>query len=381
MSRARPRVFPLLAVIATLTLGGSVTTLATDPPDGVAATLLQSGDMPPGLQPLGIDDATEFNIDFPSYDSNGGLDKVNQKWNRAGLTGAERVAAVIDFRMLFADDAAAQAYLDEAEEILSESVMGITLQPETELQADVVRRYAGTITGSGITAEVQNFLFRQGPVVSKVYILGFGTTIGDALPIAQAAAGRVSAWLATSLDTSPGTSPETTPEASAGASPGASRQPAGSPLPPGAVSRQWAIEATASSEYGTESYAAKQAIGAPDVAEYSDNPLAWAPGPPDGTTEWIELTYPNAVVPSAVTIVETYGNGAVVLVEALDPSTEKWVRLWAGSDTSAPDDVVEFRPTLTPVTFATDQVRITMGPDVIPGWSEIDAVELVGTTP
>jgi hypothetical protein len=46
-----------------------------------------------------------------------------------------------------------------------------------------------------LTLDVQNFLFRTGPVVAKVYITGFGTTVDDALPIAQAAAGRIDEWL------------------------------------------------------------------------------------------------------------------------------------------------------------------------------------------
>ena len=124
MSRARTRVFAALVAIGMLTLGGPATISAAAPDDGIGAALLVAEEAPEGLLPLGIEDATEFDIDFPSYDANGGLDKANQKWSRNTLEGTERVAAMIDFRMLFPDDAAAQAYLDEAEEILSEKLDG-----------------------------------------------------------------------------------------------------------------------------------------------------------------------------------------------------------------------------------------------------------------
>jgi len=75
------------------------------------------------------------------------------------------------------DSTAAQAYLDEAELILSESVTGLTLQPDTPVGADAVRRYAGTLEGNGFSVEVQNLLFREGPVVAKVFVLGFDTTL------------------------------------------------------------------------------------------------------------------------------------------------------------------------------------------------------------
>ena len=106
---------------------------------------------------------------------------------------------------------------------------------------------------------------------------------------------------------------------------------------------------------------------------------SWAPLSADGTSDWLELTYAQAVVPSEVRIFETYGNGAVVLVEAYDQGADAWAQLWSGHDPS-PEGVATFSPRLASVSFATDRLRLTMG-DVVPRWSEIDAVELVCTVP
>jgi hypothetical protein len=161
--------------------------------------------------------------------------------------------------------------------------------------------------------------------------------------------------------------------------PAASAGPSFSMAPSGADLRQWATDASASSEYGTDPWSAGQATGVPDVASYTDSPAAWAPAASDGTVEWLELTYARAVLPSAVGIVETYGNGAVVRVEAFAADHDAWVELWSGDDPS-PAEITTFSPPLKPITFATDRLRISFG-DIVDGWSEIDAVELVGTVP
>jgi hypothetical protein len=97
---------------------------------------------------------------------------------------------------LFPSPDAAQQFLDAAEPVLSESITGITLQAGTTGIGEVLRHYAGSLSQGNVTLDVQNFLFRTGPVVAKVFIGGFGTTADDALPIAQAAASRIDLWLA-----------------------------------------------------------------------------------------------------------------------------------------------------------------------------------------
>src|SRR4029434_1703518 len=53
----------------------------------------------------------------------------------------------------------------------------------------------------------------------------------------------------------------------------------------------WATTATASSEYGSGDYGAKQATGPPTAPTCGDNPLAWSPLPDGSDPEWLELRY------------------------------------------------------------------------------------------
>ena len=67
------------------------------------------------------------------------------------------------------------------------------------------------------------------------------------------------------------------------------------------------------------------------------------------------------------------------LVEAWDAGAGSWEELWAGTDPTPADELATFSPDLAPVAFATDRLRITLDTDLVPGFNEIDAVELVGT--
>jgi hypothetical protein len=128
--------------------------------------------------------------------------------------------------------------------------------------------------------------------------------------------------------------------------------------------RQWAASATASSEYGTVSWTAKQATGEPDVPDCGDNSLAWAPFN-DDTLEWIELTYDIPVVPIEVDVISTSGTTYTV---------------WQGDAEAlsyCPDVMsitIDLQETVTinKVVVVIDQSILGLG------WNEIDAVELVG---
>ena len=149
----------------------------------------------------------------------------------------------------------------------------------------------------------------------------------------------------------------------------------------GSLLRQWAIGATASSQYGSDSWSAARATGAPDVDTYSDDVNAWAPATSEGGLEWLELTYKQAVVPSAVRIVESDGSGAVIRIEAYSAAADGWVELWSGTGPPPTGSIVTFEPPLEPLDATTDRIRITLDTAAVPDWNEIDAVELVGTLP
>ena len=152
---------------------------------------------------------------------------------------------------------------------------------------------------------------------------------------------------------------------------------AGPESSPGAAFHQWASGATASSQYGSDTWSATQATGPTATTEYGSRPTAWAPAAQDAGPAWLELTFDEPVIPSEVVVFESSGNGFVASVELWDATTESWVTAWQGQDQS-PEFVIGFSPDLTSNDFATDRVRVNIDTDV-EGWNEIDAVALIGT--
>lgn len=141
---------------------------------------------------------------------------------------------------------------------------------------------------------------------------------------------------------------------------------------------QWAVEATASSQYGAEGFSASQATGPSDTPLAGDAQTAWASQDADGTTETLELTYEVPVKPSGVAIVESYNPGAVTTVEAYNADDEEWVVIYEGEAAPTEETYRVFVPEITPVDFTTNQIRLTLDSDAVPGWNEIDAVQLFG---
>jgi len=142
---------------------------------------------------------------------------------------------------------------------------------------------------------------------------------------------------------------------------------------------QWAIQAKASSSYqnaeGATAWSANQATGVPNVEKYGDDGKAWAPKSPDGGIEWLDLTFPKAVFATEVRIRESCGSGAVIKVEVFDDKGAPHV-VWAGND---PTKELNYFPVkFDKTTYKTDRVKITLATNVVPGWNEIDAVQLVG---
>lgn len=141
---------------------------------------------------------------------------------------------------------------------------------------------------------------------------------------------------------------------------------------------QWAVSATASSQYGTDSWAAKQATGQPNVSVYADDAKAWAPLERAAGIETLELTYAEAVYATGVRIHETYGSGALTKVELM--STDGvYYTIWEGVDTTRTIDYVQVAVPQTP--YLTKTVRLTFNTarGDTSEWAEIDAVQLVGT--
>jgi hypothetical protein len=143
---------------------------------------------------------------------------------------------------------------------------------------------------------------------------------------------------------------------------------------------QWAIQATASSTYndaqGSAAWSANQATGAPNVDKYGDDGKAWTSKTPDAGIEWLDLKYPRPVHATEVRIRESCGSGAVIKAEIFDEQGTAHT-VWAGNDPTTDLNylIVKFPKT----SFKTDRVKVTLATNVVPGWNEIDAVQLVGT--
>jgi hypothetical protein len=140
------------------------------------------------------------------------------------------------------------------------------------------------------------------------------------------------------------------------------------------------VEAKASSSYndaqGTAPFAAAQATGVPNVEALGNSGMAWATKTPDGGIEWLELKYAKPVFATAVRIRESLGPGAIIKVELYDEKGTPHT-VWSGADATKGLDylVVEFQKSA----FKTDHVKLTLATNVVPGWQEIDAVQLVGS--
>jgi hypothetical protein len=121
-------------------------------------------------------------------------------------------------------------------------------------------------------------------------------------------------------------------------------------------------------------WAAAQAAGPPD-AGVGDDPKAWASLQADAGAEWLELRYEKAVHVARVVIHENENPGAIARVVAFDAAGGEVV-LWEGVEPARQKPAkFEVKPART---ARTDRLRIELDTTRVPGWNEIDAVQLVG---
>lgn len=141
---------------------------------------------------------------------------------------------------------------------------------------------------------------------------------------------------------------------------------------------QWAASAVASSEYRATDYSASRATGVPDVPSYGDHRNAWASKLADAGTEWIELTFPKAVYASGVRARQVYQPGAISRVELFD-ADGVGTTVYNAPDTTVypPGKIAWFVTRFTRVPRLVNRVRLTLDSARVPGWNEIDAVQLV----
>jgi hypothetical protein len=145
---------------------------------------------------------------------------------------------------------------------------------------------------------------------------------------------------------------------------------------------QWAIDATASSSYSSTrdgSWGVLQLTGKPNVETYGDNGYAWASKEQDKGIEWVELTYAKPVKATEIRVRQNYNPGAIIKVTLYDEKGNSEV-VWEDVDKTAytPNTIQWFTAKFDKTDYKTKKVRITLASNVVPGWNEIDAVQLVG---
>ncbi len=122
-------------------------------------------------------------------------------------------------------------------------------------------------------------------------------------------------------------------------------------------------------------WGAGQAVGEPDTMTAGDQRTAWAPATADGGTEWLQVGYENAVEVAQVRVRETCGAGCIAKVAAILEGGREVV-IWQGRR-DASDGIVD-APFSAPPGLTASAVKVYLDTARVPGWNEIDAVELVG---
>lgn len=122
----------------------------------------------------------------------------------------------------------------------------------------------------------------------------------------------------------------------------------------------------------------EQATGEPDTLEPGDLPTAWASRRPDDGEEWLTLRYERPVTPREVRVFQTFNPGALFRISAFDEDGRE-VLIWEGIDPSPKDAEMSIVTIPVSTTLRTNTIRIYLDSENVPGWNEIDAVELIGS--
>jgi hypothetical protein len=135
-----------------------------------------------------------------------------------------------------------------------------------------------------------------------------------------------------------------------------------------------------SSQYSTSNWSASQVLGGSNTSSYGDIATSWAPGPRNGTYEYISVRFSTPVYANGTTIRETYGNGFVYKVDAIDVNGSLHT-VWTGSDTSQPGSPANFRVTWTDTDYLVNGLKVYINTDHnLSAWEEIDSILLHGNT-
>jgi hypothetical protein len=145
--------------------------------------------------------------------------------------------------------------------------------------------------------------------------------------------------------------------------------------PASGVCEQWAMRATASSEWSETDWSANQATGQPNVAGCADDARAWASLESNGV-DWLELEYNESVRPTEIRVHETFAPSAIVKVEVKD-GAGTYHTVYTASPGSQSCPRVLTIP-VTGISAMVKVVRVSLDQRTMDYWNEIDAVKLIG---
>lgn len=123
------------------------------------------------------------------------------------------------------------------------------------------------------------------------------------------------------------------------------------------------------------SWGPEQVVGEPDTLQAGDLRTAWAPLQQDGGEEWLKLDYETSVDIAEVRVRETHNPGAISKVTAFLADGRE-VTIWEGVEpkSEAPVEMAF----AVPNSINAKSVKVYLDTKRVPGWNEIDAVQLIG---
>ena len=97
----------------------------------------------------------------------------------------------------------------------------------------------------------------------------------------------------------------------------------------------------------------------------------------------MEVTFAEPAAATGVRVRQNFAPGAICRVEAIDDAgnTHRW---WSGRDPMPPEiirQITWFGIDVPATGYRVARVRITLDLNAIPGWKQIDAVQLITANP
>lgn len=135
-----------------------------------------------------------------------------------------------------------------------------------------------------------------------------------------------------------------------------------------------------SSQYSAGSWAAMQALGAPNSVGCGDISTAWASRTSDDNREFLELNFDDPAPINRIFIHETYHPGAIDTVYVFNPNTQAYEKVYEATAAAGTPCPRVFTITFPVTAFPVSRIRIAVNSQAVSGFNEIDAVGIANYT-